>query len=108
MLPNDTISRLMPQTFCASLESNCPTLLFEEGTFTGKVAKERAWGKMVMGTRDSALCRDYMSAGSEHSFVSKFFMVMSRKNTYKERNLEEESSKREKMDKVRLMVRILQ
>lgn len=95
-----------PGTVCASLESNYPALLFEEGTFTGNVGKETTWGKMVMGTRDSALWRDYMSAGSEHSFVSKFFVVMARKNTYKERNIEEKGSKREKMDKLRLTVGI--
>lgn len=43
----------MPRTVCASLESNYPVLLFEEATFTGNVAKERAWGRWlwVQGTQ---------------------------------------------------------
>lgn len=99
MLPNNTPSHLMPRTVCAflepnypvllfeeaSLESNYPVLLFEEATFTRNVAKERAWGRMVMGTRDSALCRDYMSERSEHSFVSQFFVVMARKKEIPEK-----------------------
>lgn len=106
MLPSNTLSHLMPWTVCASLESDYPVLLCEEGTFTGNVSMERAWGKMVMGTRDSALCRDYMSAGSENSFVSQFLVVMARKKRYKKRNLEGKGSKREKMDKLRLVVGI--
>lgn len=59
---------------------------------------------MVKGAMDSGPHRDYMSAGSEHIFVSLSIPYgHGKKKQIQEKKVEEKGSKMEKADKVRLM-----
>lgn len=82
MLPSNTHSHLIPWTVCASLEFDNPFLLYWGGYTHRECCKGKSPGQ---GTRDSALHRNYMFAGSEHILVSQFFVVMARKKEIQEK-----------------------